>query len=66
MGDLEMSLFLLWGPPFMTGDGPKITHFGLKMFKYGRLVSLPKQFKRNQNNQMLLVDWYPIGQILAE
>ena len=41
IGDLVMSLFLLWGPPFRTGDGPKITHFGLKMVKYGGLNGLP-------------------------
>ena len=34
-----MSLFLLWGRPFMTGDGPK-------MAKQGRLVNAPKWSKR--------------------
>ena len=33
--------FLLWGPPFMTGDGPKIAPFGPKMAKHGRLVNVP-------------------------
>ena len=27
IGDLVMSLFLLWGAPFMTGGGPKIVHY---------------------------------------
>ena len=42
IGDLVMSLFLLWGPPFMTGDGPKMVNFGPKMAKPGRLVNVPK------------------------
>ena len=33
IGDLMMSLFLLWGPPLMTGDGLKMFHFGPKMAK---------------------------------
>ena len=41
-----MSLFLLWGPLFMTGNGPKIFHFGPKMAKHDRLVNAPKWFKR--------------------
>ena len=48
IGDLVMSLFLLWGPPFMTGDGPKMVHFGPKMAKHGRLVNVPKWSKRVQ------------------
>ena len=40
-----MSLFLLLGPPFMTGDGPKMVHFGPKMAKHGRLVNVPKWSK---------------------
>jgi len=48
IGDVVMSLFLLWGPPFMTGDGPKMVHFGPKMAKYGRLVNVPKWSKRVQ------------------
>ena len=46
IGDVVMSLFLLWGPPFMTGDGPKMVHFGPKMAKHGRLVNLSKWSKR--------------------
>ena len=42
IGDLVMSLFLLWGPPFMTGDGPKMVHFGPKIAKHGWLVNVPK------------------------
>ena len=42
IGDLVMSLFLLWGPPFTAGDGPKMVHFGSKMAKYGRLIKIPK------------------------
>ena len=30
-GDLVMSLFLLWGPPFMTENDPKMVHFGPKV-----------------------------------
>ena len=48
IGDLVMSLFLLWGPLFMTGDGPKMVHFGPKMAKHGRLVNVPKWSKRVQ------------------
>ena len=29
-----MSLFLLWGRPFMTRDGPKMVHFGPIMAKH--------------------------------
>ena len=39
-------IFLLLGPPFMTGDGPKMVHFGLKLAKYGSLVNLSKWSKR--------------------
>ena len=28
IGDLVMGLFLLWDPPFMTEDGPKMVRFG--------------------------------------
>ena len=38
IGDLVMSLFLLWCPPCMTGDGPKMVHFGPKLAKHGRLA----------------------------
>ena len=48
IGDVVMSLFLLWGPPLMTVDGPKMVHFGPKMAKYGRLVNLSKWSKRVQ------------------
>ena len=48
IGDLVMSLFLLWGRPFMTGDGPKMVHFGPKMAKHGRLVNAPKWSKGAQ------------------
>ena len=52
IGDLVMSLFcLLWGRPFMTGDGPKVIHFGPKIAKHGRLVNGSKESKRNQNGQ---------------
>ena len=40
--------FLLWGPLFMIGDGPKMVHFGPKMAKHGRLVNAPKWSKRVQ------------------
>ena len=36
IGDVVMSLFLLWGRPFMTGDGPKRVHFGPKMDQNGQ------------------------------
>ena len=51
IGDLMMSLFLLWGPSLMTGDGLKMFHFGPKMAKHGRLVNVLKWSKRNQNGQ---------------
>ena len=44
IGDLVMSLFLLWGPPFMTGDGPNMA--GLSTFQSG-----PKGSERDQNGQ---------------
>ena len=50
-GDLVKSLFLLWGAPFMTGDGPKMVHFGPKLTKYGRLVKVPKWSKMVQKGQ---------------
>ena len=52
IGDLVMSLFLLWGPPFMTGDGPKMVHFGPKMAKHGRLVIVPKVQKGPKGTKM--------------
>ena len=42
----DKPFFLLWGPPFMTEDGPKIVHFGPKVAKHGRLVNVPKWSKR--------------------
>ena len=48
-GDLVMSLFLLRGPLFMNGDGPKMIRFGPKMVSFGpkmaqpgRLVNVPQ------------------------
>ena len=41
LGDVAMGLFLLWVPPLMTGDGPK-------MAKHGRLVNAPKWSKGAQ------------------
>ena len=46
VGDVVMTIFLRLGPPFMTGDGPKMIHFGPKMAKYGSLVNTPKWSKR--------------------
>ena len=43
IGDVVMSL-----RPFMTGDGPKMVHFGPKMAKHGRLVNAPKWSKGAQ------------------
>ena len=40
-----MNLFL-GGPLFMTGDGPKIVHFGPKMAEHGRPVNVPKWSKK--------------------
>ena len=37
--------FLLWGPLFMTGDGPKMVHLGSKLAKHGRLFNVPKWSK---------------------
>ena len=48
IGDLVIKLFLLLGPPFMTGDGQKMVHFGPKMAKHGRLVNVTKWSKRVQ------------------
>ena len=39
-----MSLFLLWCPPCMTGDGPKMVHFGPKMATHGRLATFFGRF----------------------
>ena len=49
IGDVMMSLFLLWGRPFMTGDGPKMVHFGPKMAKHGRLADVLKWSKWVKN-----------------
>ena len=43
-----MSLFLLWGPPVMTGDGPKMVHLSPKLAKHGSLVNVPKWSKREK------------------
>jgi len=54
IGDMMMSLFSLWGRPFMTGDGLKMVHFGPKRAKHGRLVNTPngpKGSERDQNGQ---------------
>ena len=51
IGDLVMGFFLLWVPPFMTVDGPKMVHFGPKLAKHGRLINIPKWSKRDQNCQ---------------
>ena len=40
--DMVMSLFLLFGPPFMTGDGQKNVHFRPRMAKHGRLVNVKR------------------------
>ena len=50
--DLVMSLF--WGPPFMTGDGPKIVHFGPKMAEHGRPVNVPKWSKKGPNGTKMI------------
>ena len=42
IGDLVINFFLLWGPPFMTGYGPKMVQFGPKIANYGRPVNVPK------------------------
>ena len=38
--------FLRLGPLFMTGDGPKMVHFGPKMTKHGKFVDVQKWFER--------------------
>ena len=38
-------------PPFMTGDGLEMVHFGPRMAKHSRLVNVPKWSKRDQNGQ---------------
>ena len=48
--------FLLLGPLFMTGDGPKLVHFGPKMAEHGRLVNVPKWFKRVQLVNLTVFD----------
>ena len=59
-----MSLFLLWGPSFMTGGGPKMVHFGPKLAKHSRLVKVPKWSKSVQkgpkwSTQVFLTIWEP-------
>ena len=56
IGDLVMNLFfLLWGPEFMTGDGPKTVHFGPKMAKHGKIVNVDTALRAKvlANKQML-------------
>ena len=48
--------FLFWGPQFMTGDGPKMVHFGPKLAKHGRLDKFPKWSKWDQNGQPRFFD----------
>ena len=61
--------FLLWGPPFMTGDGPKNGPFWAKngrfanVLKWSKTVEKgPKQSKRDQNGQLkcFLTIWDPL------
>ena len=49
-------IFLLLGSLFMTGDGPKLVHFLPKMVEYGRLVNVPKWFKRVQMVNLTVFD----------
>ena len=49
----DESCFLLWGPPVMTGDSPKIVRFGLKLAKRGRFVNVPKWSKTVQKGPTL-------------
>ena len=49
----------------MTGNGPKIFHFGPKMAKHDRLVNAPKWFKRVQMGPkwsalVFLIIWDPV------
>ena len=65
IGDLVMGFFSLWVPPFMTVDGLKMVHFGPKLAKLGRLVSIPKWPKRVQkgpklSTQVFLFIWTAI------
>ena len=60
--------FLLWGPPFVPGDGPKMVHFGPKTARPGRLVNVPKWSKRVQmgtkwSSQVFLTIWGHFGPI---
>ena len=55
--------FFSLGPPFMTGDGPKMVHFGPKMAWHGRLFNVPKWSKRVQNGQPNFFD--QLGPFLA-
>ena len=54
MGDVVMSLVLFLGPPFMTGDGSKMVHFGPKMAKHGRLFNAPKWSKGVQKETKMV------------
>ena len=62
---VPLAMFLLWVPPFMTVDGLKMVHFGPKLAKLGRLVSIPKWPKRVQkgpklSTQVFLFIWTAI------
>ena len=55
IGDLAIKLFfLLWGPPFMTCECPKLVHFGPKMAEHGGLVNVPKGPKKVK---LTVFDW---------
>ena len=64
IGHLVRTLFLLWGPPIMTGDGPKITYFGPKLAKHVKLVIVPKWSKRDLSGQPKC--FLPFGTLLAD
>ena len=58
-----MSLFLLWGPPFTSGDGPKMVHFGPIMAKHSPSGSSWAQMgpagpKRVPNGQNTWIDHF--------
>ena len=54
--------FLLWGPTFMTGDGPKMVHSRPKMANYGRPVNVSKGPKGiKMANLSFFIIWNPLG-----
>ena len=61
--DVVMSLFLLWCPPLIIGDGPKMVHLGPKMAKHGMLFNLSKWSKWDQNGQPKC--FWPLGTLLG-